>query len=161
MTPDSGNSNEEIQARQEQLEEEHPEELNATKRIVREPQEQLDLPQEPEEKKSLLQRLRAAYRRARDGRYGGVGAAKRVGRSAKTMDRSKGLVVLMVAALLVALVLIGMFSHANSDKPETTARRTTPSLGRPEQSADSKQRKKGSLTPLLNADLSSQNPNND
>jgi hypothetical protein len=54
-----------------------------------------------------------------------------------------------------------MFSHSSGDKPGAAAKRTKPSLGRREQRANSGQEKRGSVTPLHNADLSNQNPSSD
>ena len=54
-----------------------------------------------------------------------------------------------------------MFSHSNGEKAGSAAKRTKPSLGRREQRANSGQEKRGSVTPLHNADLSNQNPRSD
>jgi hypothetical protein len=139
----------------------HAAELNTTKRIPREPQEAPEPEQEAEEKKSLITKFQAAFRLARDRRLARAGAAKKEDRTAKSTDRSKGLVALLVCGFLVALVLVGMFSHSSGDKPGSAAKRTKPSLGRREQRANSGQEKRGSVTPLHNADLGNQNPSSD
>jgi hypothetical protein len=141
--------------------EKHPEELDTTKRTSGELQEASEPQQEPEEKKSLITKFQAAFRRGRDGRYAGAGAAQKEDRTAKSTDRSKGLVALLVCGFLVAVVLVGMFSHSSGDRPGSAAKRTKPSLGRREQRANSGQEKRGSVTPLHSADLSDQNPSSD
>ena len=156
MAPDNANHHQD-----ERHEEKHPqEELDASKRITDEPQESPEPEQDPEEKKSVLQRLQATYRRARDGHYAGGGAGKKKDRITKSTDRSKGLIALFVSGLIVLLVLIGMFSHSTNNK-QNEARRTTPSLGRPEVPANTAQENRGSVTPLQNADLSGQNASSD
>jgi hypothetical protein len=74
--------------------------------------EPLDIVQ-PEEKKSVLDSLRDAYLRARDGRT--RNPAKQA-RAAKTVDRSKGLLVLAVAVVVMLFVFLGMFSTSSVTK---------------------------------------------
>jgi hypothetical protein len=112
---------------------------------------------EPAEHKTAFGSLRDAYTRARDGR-------KRVqpekpSRSAKSVDRSKGLLVLAVAVIILIFVFLGMFSSSSGTK-DGAANRTKPSLGRPDLAAGAAD-KRGSVTPLLSADMSGQDGNND
>ncbi len=65
---------------------------------------------EPQETRTTFGSLREAYLRARDGR-------KRVqpekqSRTAKSIDRSKGLLVLAVAVIIMIFVFLGMFSSS-------------------------------------------------
>jgi len=66
---------------------------------------------EPEETRTVFGSLRDAYERARDGR-------KRVqpekqSRTAKSVDRSKGLLLLAVAVIVMIFVFLGMFSSSS------------------------------------------------
>ena len=107
---------------------------------------------EPQETRTTFGSLREAYLRARDGR-------KRVqpekqSRTAKSIDRSKGLLVLAVAVIIMIFVFLGMFSSSSGTK-DRAANRTKPSLGRPDITAGTAENR-GSVTPLLNADMSGQ-----
>lgn len=104
---------------------------------------------EEPEKQTVLDKLRGAYARARDGRSGAAAAASQAG-SAKTKDRSKTLLVL---GLSVVLMLFAFVASAT--------RRTTPSLGRPEAPANAAGANRGSVTPLQNADTSNQETSGD
>jgi hypothetical protein len=112
---------------------------------------------EPEETKSVLDSLRDAYLRARDGRA--RNPAKEA-RAAKTVDRSKGLLVLVVAVVVMLFVFLGLFSTSSATK-HREANRTKPNLGRPEMPAASAAQNRGSVTPLLTADTSGQDGNSD
>ena len=112
---------------------------------------------EPEETRTVFGSLREAYERARDGR-------KRVqpekqSRTAKSVDRSKGLLLLAVAVIVMIFVFLGMFSSSSGTK-DRAGNRTKPSLGRPDVRAGAGENR-GSVTPLLNADMSGQDGNND
>ena len=106
-------------------------ELDATRRINAGSVEQ---PEATEPRtRTTFGSLREAYLRARDGR-------KRVqpekqSRTAKSMDRSKGLLVLAVAVIIMIFVFLGMFSSSSGTK-DRAANRTKPSLGRPEITAE-------------------------
>ena len=130
-------------------------ELDATRRINAGSVEQPEAT-EPQETRTTFGSLREAYLRARDGR-------KRVqpekqSRTAKSIDRSKGLLVLAVAVIIMIFVFLGMFSSSSSTK-DRAANRTKPSLGRPDITGTAE--KPGSVTPLLNADMSGQEANSD
>ena len=81
-------------------------------------------------------------------------------RTAKSVDRSKGLLVLAVAVIIMIFVFLGMFSSSSGTK-DRAANRTKPSLGRPEIAATGAAENRGSVTPLLNADMSGQEGNSD
>jgi Bacterial conjugation TrbI-like protein len=154
MTPKAANRQDEAGR------ETRPQEESATtQQIASEPREMAEAESQDEENKGLLQSFRAAYARARDGRSGGVGVSGRQDRSAKATDRSKGLMLLLISAVVVLLALVGMFSHSSTKHKET--RRSGPSLGRPELSNSTAQESRGSVTPLQSADLSGQNTNTD
>ena len=113
---------------------------------------------EPAEHKTAFSSLRESYMRARDGRK--RGQPEKPSRSAKSVDRSKGLLVLAVAVIILIFVFLGMFSSSNGTK-DGAANRTKPSLGRPDITAAGAAEKRGSVTPLLSADMSGQEGNND
>jgi hypothetical protein len=113
---------------------------------------------EPEERRTAFGSLRDAYTRARDGRK--RGQPEKQSRSAKSVDRSKGLLVLAVAVIILIFVFLGMFSSSSGTK-DGAANRTKPSLGRPDITAGRAAEKRGSVTPLLSADMSGQDGNND
>src|SRR5579872_5045057 len=105
-------------------------ELDATRRINAGSVEQPEAT-EPQETRTTFGSLREAYLRARDGR-------KRVqpekqSRTAKSVDRSKGLLVLAVAVVIMIFVFLGMFSSSSGTKDRAANRK--PSLGRPEMPA--------------------------
>jgi len=130
-------------------------ELDATRLINAGSAEQPEAT-EPQETRTAFGSLREAYLRARDGR-------KRVqpekqSRTAKSIDRSKGLLVLAVAVIIMIFVFLGMFSSSSGTKDR--ANRTKPSLGRPDITTGTAENR-GSVTPLLNADTSGQDANSD
>jgi hypothetical protein len=130
-------------------------ELDATRRINAGSVEQPEAT-ESQETRTTFGSLREAYLRARDGR-------KRVqpekqSRTAKSIDRSKGLLVLAVAVIIMIFVFLGMFS--SSSGKDRAANRTKPSLGRPDITTGTAENR-GSVTPLLNADMSGQDANSD
>jgi type IV secretory pathway VirB10-like protein len=112
---------------------------------------------EPAEHKTAFSSLRESYMRARDGRK--RGQPEKPSRSAKSVDRSKGLLALAVAVIILIFVFLGMFSSSSGTK-DGAANRTKPSLGRPDLAAGAAE-KRGSVTPLLSADMSGQDGNND
>jgi hypothetical protein len=112
---------------------------------------------EPEEKRTLYASLRDGYLRARDGRT--KGQAEKQTRAGKSVDRSKALLVLAVAVVIMIFVFLGMFSSSSGTRDRATNR--NPSLGRPEMPASGTTDNHGSVTPLLNADMSGQDGNGD
>jgi hypothetical protein len=112
---------------------------------------------EPEDRRTPFSTLREAYARARDGRK--RDQPEKQNRTAKSADRSKGLLVLAVAVIIMIFVFLGMFSSSSGTK-DRAANRTKPSLGRPETATGAAEHR-GSVTPLLNADVSGQDVNND
>jgi hypothetical protein len=132
-------------------------EPDVTRRISAGAAEQPDAP-EPEEKRTLFASLREAYLRARDGRK--AVRPERQARTAKNVDRSKGLLVLAVAVVVMIFVFLGMFSSSSGTR-DRAATRTKPSLGRPNAATAGAAEKRGSVTPLLNADMSGQDGNSD
>src|SRR3984885_3643933 len=112
---------------------------------------------EPAEHKTAFSSLRESYMRAGDGRK--RGQPEKPSRSAKSVDRSKGLLALAVAVIILIFVFLGMFSSSSGTK-DSAANRTKPSLGRPDMPAGAAE-KRGSVTPLLSADMSGQDGNND
>src|SRR5689334_9056571 len=127
-------------------------EMDVTRRINRGAAEQLDA-SEPEEKRTAFSSLREAYVRARDGRRAPRPEAQ--ARTAKTVDRSKGLLILAGAVIIMIFVFLGMFSSSNGTK-NRAGNKTKPSLGRPEIATTGAADNRGSVTPLLNADVSGQ-----
>jgi len=113
---------------------------------------------EPEGTRTGLSSLREAYVRARDGSK--RGQPEKQSRTAKSVDRSKGLLVLAAAVIIMIFVFLGLFS-SSSGRKDRAANRTKPSLGRPEITATGAAENRGSVTPLLNADTSGQDGNND
>jgi hypothetical protein len=113
---------------------------------------------EPEERKTIFGSLQEAYRRARDGRK--AAQPERQTRTAKTVDRSKALLLLAAAVIILAFVFLGLFSSPSGTK-DRAANRTKPSLGRPAGTTPGAAAKRGSMTPLLDADTSSQDGNAD
>ena len=131
-------------------------ESDATRRIhpgVEEPIETT----KPEQPKGLMTSLREAYERARDGRR--QQSAEKQPRTAQTVDRSKGLLVLAGAVVIMIFGFLAMFSSSNTTKDRSAAR-NKPNLGRPEMPAATGQNQ-GSVTPLLAADTSNQDTNGD
>ena len=129
---------------------------DATRRIhpgVEEPIETT----KPEQPKGLITSLREAYARARDGRR--QQSAEKQPRTAQTVDRSKGLLVLAGAVVIMIFGFLAMFSSSNTTKDRSAAR-NKPNLGRPETPAATGQNQ-GSVTPLLTADTSNQDTNGD
>ena len=113
---------------------------------------------EPEGTRTGFSSLREAYVRARDGRK--RGQPEKQSRTSKSVDRSKGLLVLAAAVIIMIFVFLGLFSSSSGTK-DRAANRTKPSLGRPEITATGAAENRGSVTPLLNADTSGQDVNND
>jgi len=113
---------------------------------------------EREETRTPFGSLRDAYTRARDGRK--RGQPEKPSRAARSVDRSKGLLVLAVAVIILIFVFLGMFSSSSGTK-DGAANRTKPSLGRPDITTAGAAEKRGSVTPLLSADMSGQDGNND
>ena len=132
-------------------------ESEATERISAGTAEQPEAT-EPEERRRPSARFESAYLRARDGRR--TGQPEKQSRTAKSVDRSKGLLVLAVAVIVMIFVFLGMFSSSSGTK-DRAANRTKPSLGRPEIAATGAAENRGSVTPLLNADMSGQDGNSD
>ena len=80
---------------------------------------------EPQETRTVFGSLRDAYERARDGR-------KRVqpekqSRTAKSVDRSKGLLLLAVAVIIMIFVFLGMFSSSSGTKDRAAKQNETES----------------------------------
>lgn len=130
-------------------------ESDATRRIHRRAEEPLETTT-PEQPKGLINSLRDAYERARDGRRQPAATQPR---TAKSVDRSKGLLVLAGAVVIMIFGFLAMFSSSNATK-EHTAARNKPNLGRPDIPAAAGQNQ-GSVTPLLTADTSNQDSNGD
>ena len=112
---------------------------------------------EPEDRRTAFSALRDAYARARDGRK--RDQPEKQNRTAKSADRSKGLLALAVAVIIMIFVFLGMFSSSSGTK-DRAANRTKPSLGRPEMTTGATEHR-GSVTPLLNANVSGQDVSND
>jgi hypothetical protein len=129
----------------------------ATQRIATGAAEQPETA-EPEGTRAGFSSLREAYVRARDGRK--RGQPEKQSRTAKSVDRSKGLLVLAAAVIIMIFVFLGLFSSSSGTK-DRAANRTKPSLGRPEITATGAAENRGSVTPLLNADTSGQEGNSD
>jgi hypothetical protein len=79
-------------------------------------------------------------------------------RGRNNMDRSKALLVLATAVVLVAFAFLALFSTSGAEK--RAQRRTQPSLGRPESKVQ-QAGVAGSPIPLLSADQSGADPNGD
>jgi hypothetical protein len=113
---------------------------------------------EREEKRTAFGSIHEAYVRARDRRK--RGQPDKQTRAAKSVDRSRGLLVLAVAVIIMIFVFLGMFSSSSGTK-DRAANRMKPSLGRPEIAAAGASENRGSVTPLLNADMSGQEGTSD
>jgi hypothetical protein len=113
----------------------------------------------PEPPPSIFSSIRDAYGRARDGQKRQQ-AEKQESRTAKSADRSKGLLILAGGVIIMIFVFLGMFSSSSTVK-DRASNRTKPSLGRPNIPATSSTDTHGSVTPLLDADMSGQDANSD
>ena len=131
-------------------------ELDATRATHRGTEEPIETAG-PEPAKGLLTSLREAYERARDGRR--QQTAEKQPRTAKSLDRSKTLLVLAAAVVIMIFGLLAVFSSSNTTK-DHRAGGNKPNLGRPDLPAATRQNE-GSLTPLLAADTSNQEGNSD
>lgn len=80
-------------------------------------------------------------------------------RGQNNTDRSKALLVLATAVVLVGFVFLALFSTSGAEK-RAQERRTKPSLGRPESTVQ-KAGATGSTVPLLSADQNGGDPNGD
>jgi type F conjugative transfer system protein TrbI len=80
-------------------------------------------------------------------------------RGQNNMDRSKALLVLGTAVVLVGFAFLALFSTSGTEK-RAQERRTKPSLGRPESSAQ-RAGPTGSAVPLLSADQTGADQNGD
>src|SRR5579884_2194695 len=160
MPGDFNPNGEPNEAVSEQLREEPKNALDesiATERIALRSEQPPDT-EEPE-KQTVLDKLRGAYARARDGRNRAAATASPA-RTGKTKDRSKTLLVLALSVILMLFAFVAMFSHSTRGK-ESATRRTTPSLGRPEAPANAAGANRGSVTPLQSADISGQEGSSD
>jgi len=118
-----------------------------------EPPETID----PEPKETIFGSLRQAYLRAKDGR---TRQAQAHANPQQTADRTKGLLVLAAAVVIMLFVFLAMFSSSSGTK-DRAASRSKPSLGRPETATAGANENRGSVTPLLNADTSGQDGKSD
>lgn len=116
--------------------------------------------------RGVVATFREAFHRVRAGREGVAGGrgpqnALVSERAARNRDRTKTLFLMVGGVVFVMIVFLGLFSSSHTDaRRNQAARRGQPTLGRPEdQSAQG--RRPGSVTPLLNADPSAQEPPND
>ena len=80
---------------------------------------------EPEETRTVFSSLREAYERARDGRK--RGQPEKQSRTAKSVDRSKGLLLLAVAVIIMIFVFLGMFSSSSGTKDRAANQNETES----------------------------------
>ena len=80
-------------------------------------------------------------------------------RGQNNMDRSKALLVLGTAVVLIGFVFLALFSTSGAEK-RAQERRTKPSLGRPETSVQ-QAGARGSTVPLLSADQTGADQNSD
>jgi hypothetical protein len=80
-------------------------------------------------------------------------------RGQNNMDRSKALLVLGTAVVLIGFVFLALFSTSGAEK-RAQERRTKPSLGRPETSVQ-QAGARGSTVPLLSADQTGADQNGD
>ena len=80
-------------------------------------------------------------------------------RGQNNMDRSKALLVLGTAVVLIGFVFLALFSTSGAEK-RAQERRTKPSLGRPETSTQ-QAGARGSTVPLLSADQTGADQNGD
>ena len=133
----------------------HPEERAELDPAVAKVHASADQGQSPEpddeRQDSFLNRLRHAYRRARDGRRPAESDAKT--RTSKSADRSKAFLLLALAVVVMLFVFLGLFSSSSGTR-ERAAHRTTPNLGRPQATPGSSSETHGSVTPLLSVDSS-------
>jgi hypothetical protein len=136
---------------------------------VRQPADSLDgRTQEPEREtrpKGIIATFRESFQRTKAGqsrRPARSGSGPLLGdRNARNRDRTKTLSVAVAGLVVVMIVFLGVFSSAPSDARRDQARRTNPSLGRPDGQGAGQARGAGSATPLLSADLNGQEPPTD
>ena len=92
---------------------------------------------------------------------GGRGASRKSRvRTAKSVDRSKGLLLLAVAVIIMIFVFLGMFSSSSGTKGRAAKQNETESR-QAGCHGDGAAENRGSVTPLLNADMSGQDGNSD
>ena len=72
----------------------------------------------------------------------------------RALTEAKDLLLLAVAVIIMIFVFLGMFSSSSGTK-DRAGNRTKPSLGRPDVTTGTAENR-GSVTPLLNADMSGQ-----
>src|SRR5271156_5398864 len=94
-------------------------ESGATRRIRPGVEETIETTR-PEQPKGLMTSLREAYERARDGRR--QQPQEKQPRTAQTVDRSKGLLVLAAAVVIMIFAFLAMFSSSNATKDRTAGR---------------------------------------
>ena len=128
-------------------------ELDPNRRIEPEPEE----PPTPPARKGIMASLREEYERARSGRRPAASAHQP--RTAKSVDRSKGLLVLAAAVVIMIFGFLALFSSSSAPKVHSAAQ-GKPNLGRPDVPAATRNNQ-GSVTPLLSADTSNQDGSSD
>ena len=115
----------------------------------------------PANKRRVLARFRQAFQRARE-RHPAKAAdlASVRARAELTRDKTKTLFAMIAAIVALLIVFLGLFSSSHEQvQREQAARRGKPNLGRPETAAVLK--RQGSVTPMLNAEMSGQEPASD
>lgn len=127
-------------------------ELDSTRRIAPESEE----PPAPS-RKGIMASLREEYARARSGRRQAPSPPQP--RIAKTVDRSRGLLALAAAVIVMIFGFLALFSSSSAPKMHS-AGQGKPNLGRPDIPAATRNNE-GSVTPLLNADTSNQDGSSD
>ena len=116
-------------------------------------------PANPKRRRAVFGSLREAYRacpgRAEDGRN-----QEKQSRTAKSVDRSKGLLILAVAVIIMIFVFWGCSPVRAEKGPCRQTERSRVSAGRTCPATEAAE-SRGSVTPLLNADVSGQDGNSD
>jgi len=111
-------------------------------------------PEEESDRRSLMATLRRAYQQAKHGRPRAGGSGR--SRSQKGVDRTMSFLLLAGAVVVMFFVFLGLFSTSGAEK-RGREQRIEPRLGRRQTPGAGQSR--GSLTPLLNADVNQKDPN--
>lgn len=149
MTDDKGIRDEKLE--REETEQDDP---TITRRVTRQDSGVEERVPEPAPSGGIVQQI---WRRIQEERS----RPKRVEtntRGQNNMDRSKAFLVLATAVVLIGFAFLALFSTSGAEK-RAQERRTKPSLGRPESSAQ--QAATGSTVPLLSADQTGADQNSD
>jgi len=112
--------------------------------------------EEGDQARSLVTTLRKAYQQAKHGRPR-AGRSER-SRSQKGVDRTRSFLLLAGAVVVMFFVFLGLFSTSSAEK-RGHEQRIQPRLGRRQKPGTGSGQTRGSVTPLLNAEVNERDPN--